>query len=464
MPIFDTYSIKAGEKSIVTPYFLIEQNANYKKLVKFHPDQEFDVSVFQLEGSAHIEDATGKVGTELTNVKMPIFVVPAENFVNLAEATEVLVTVKVAREKLIKTIENPEIIYEYTSEQISPSNLVNNTTETITLPDFTTDPKGCNTVVVEKPKNDCKEPIVECGDDWKQTEITEDNFIILHPGDVWKATNKYGKIIEKMIEKPVPCTTFGSTGLTSYFLGENGVYMTFDDIQINPCLDAKNNDWNINFSNIRVPIITYSCNDEAYRDLGDCTNDELLKEYITDCYSYKYISDKINFDIIGTYTPQEFPIDGSLFGFSPGIIEHEKQHIEDNISAIKDELNKIIIDETSMQKINKTDFNCAENVIEYFKEKNLLQNKLLKIIATQRQILDKRYGITEFEYNPEFYILVSYLESKGYSVKDNKLRVPNTELRADKRASSKFKEIKGNLKKWAQTKDYLSECYNYEGE
>jgi hypothetical protein len=253
--------------------------------------------------------------------------------------------------------------------------------------------------------------------------------------------------------------------------GEDGsFYYTLQDIKYEYCLDESSNNWNISVNNLRVPITKVVCSKMI--DLHDCKDNNLLTEKIQNCNDYKNVIDKLKLDIIGTYTPQkEYKFDALIYDFTTGIEKHEEQHLNDMKPTIVDTLNKLLKNINS-KEFTKNEFPCKKDLIKKLFQnvgKNRTKNidiQFLSIIANfNKTIMNKYFGSSPKEYYEEAKWLAIYFYDKNYLdyIVDGKILIPNSELRADANASSTFEQIKDNLIFWAQGKEYLNDCKDYNG-
>lgn len=222
-----------------------------------------------------------------------------------------------------------------------------------------------------------------------------------------------------------------------------------------------------------MKIYCYSsiCNLQDGNNLGDGTNDIILSSNILDCKTYCDVIDKVNYDIVGTYTPQEIGKerlqDAAWLGwcFNPGVLKHEEQHLIDKMVVIADTINKI--NKELNKKYEKDSFPCPENIINALfhndKDKTKNLDLIIASIMNNDDIANKYFDFRYIEYNERYELLRMALKEKYYNQETNILSIPITELRADKNASPTFQKIKENLQNWVKAKEYLRDCQTYEG-
>jgi hypothetical protein len=449
----DKEIINAGEEVTITPYFKLDEFDENSPLVKFSPVQEFDVSVFQLAGSAYIEDANGMFGSELENIKMPIKLIAGEGFTG--GGTEVFITRTLNKKKLIKEIENPEFYYPPVINQSAGINSLNvesrvNSANSFTLPNYLSSAiKGCtDKLVVKKPEDECEEPTEICDENWEPTQITEDNFKVKKEGDEWSWIDKDGYARTEQISIPDEHCN-GLEALTYIAKDINSQYNLFDDTYISVC---KNGDkWNFNLSNLRIPIVYGNClkaDGESKVDLNTAGNEDKFNSYINNCEKFKYLKRLLEFYRIGRYTPRDtllpFDINPGLpyFISEEGALKHEIVHTGQLINEGLKELNKVL-----QRFYNyKSGAECPEDVkvqLNYM----LFNNFKIYLIKASDNIYEatkfheeKRklnYDVVEQFLSPDFPDRYVYL-------------IPIAELEADKNATDTYDTILNEFINWGE--------------
>ncbi|MGD8778572.1 MAG: hypothetical protein PVH88_06370 [Ignavibacteria bacterium] len=309
---------------------------------------------------------------------------------------------------------------------------------------------GLNSFKILLEEKECEEEIVECTD-YEPQEIDSSNFVVLGENEEWQWTDEEGNL--QTTNTGVPCDyrippsgfpaglTFAALTIGKYSGQGLSIYKTFEDIDINTCIDnrdSSNKKWQFDIGNIRMPIIIDICEDKMtadgwIKDLGDGSDDNILSTYIKDCTSFSdvifvidyYWKYKTKLKLKGL---QYVIPDTGKFWFSKGVYQHEKGHmlqLAQNISDIfnsKDGLQKLRVDEF---KLDINQYPCPEDAI---------QEKKTEIISLLKKVLKRGSNLKGF-----------YKEiPTGISEEDY------IELKADEFAESRYEDIRERIIVWAK--------------
>ena len=204
--------------------------------------------------------------------------------------------------------------------------------------------EGFGDLIVKQ--DECDEEIVVC-ENFDPQIIDINNFNLLRENVPWQWVDKQGKPRSTnsgsacKLQEWFNCdsTRNGVTYLMStignYSTTPQTLYRILDDTKIEVCLDTRdphNKKWIPNIENIRIPMFSAFCPEQAdrcgiYKDFFDATNTNILANFIKNKSDYDDVMDALDWWWEGPYRNAKNKVYlNNKIRFSEGIITHEYQH------------------------------------------------------------------------------------------------------------------------------------------
>ncbi len=420
-------TLTAGETTELIPYFRLTEGYAHSKLVKFHPDQEFEIS-----SNFMLEDKDGNRNYELKDVTMPVKVIVPED--TSGYNRQVYVTIKVNKDKIISQIENPVFFPAEESPEYSRSL---NKANLFDLPSFyANEIEGCYYLPV-KPKNDCIDLPVCSGSNIADIQVEPVTYRTRKP----LITGGYSTDICSDPNKPINATGTSSGYEYGGVKMANNVWSEVFDVK--PCVNG--NEVNLRLVNpgtdenatIPFEFVWDVCPDNnfAIKDIEDFKSkiDKIDKELLFEslcgqlCYPvtrYQYDNyDGIIFEELVQLHELKHR-DQFLKFFN----ELKKEYFTDKINAKIKEYNLICESDLDAGTMNKLRIDFNEIINDYFKMVINETQKLAGTIENERGFndsyemkrkIDEYMG--ELKYNPYWWLtwLPDWiLKTDDYTVED----------------------------------------------
>ncbi|HOJ07587.1 MAG: hypothetical protein HND40_01225 [Ignavibacteriota bacterium] len=234
--------------------------------------------------------------------------------------------------------------------------------------------------------DECDEEIVVCNSFDPQT-INTNNFELLRENVSWQWIDKQGNPQTTnsgsacKLQEWFNCdsTRNGVTYLMStignFSTTPQTIYRILDDTKINVCLDTRdsnNKKWIPHIENIRIPIFSAFCPEQAdrcgiYKDFFDATDTAIFANFIKNKNDYDDVIDALDWWWEGPYRNAKNNVYlKNNIRFSEGIITHEYQHFlyyRDSTISYMNSSNGLVSLKTNLEfQRTITQFKCPEDV------------------------------------------------------------------------------------------------------
>ncbi len=244
--------------------------------------------------------------------------------------------------------------------------------------------EGFGDVIIKE--DECDEEIVVC-DSFEPQTINTTNFELLRENVPWQWVDKQGNPQTTnsgsacKLQEWFNCdsTRNGLTYLMriigNYSTTPQTIYRILDDTKIKVCLDTRDinkKKWIPHIENIRIPIFSAFCPEQAdrcgiYKDFFDATDTTIFANFIKNKNDYDDVMDALDWWWEGPYRNAKNNVYlNNNIRFSEGIITHEYQHFlyyrDSSISYMNGSEGLVSLKTNLEFQRNITQFKCPEDV------------------------------------------------------------------------------------------------------